>query len=181
MSISPHLTPGKINLKPQTSYPNQHLTAISMPILERTHMRYNKTRLTTLALAYLTALLVGGCNDLRVRSYPPDLVYLDDKQVESSMLSLSADIWSINDIFDNNEYISSFNRERIIALLREMEEQADTLGAGTQKTNHLLIDNYIDQFKSDVEAARLAVEAEAPNYYLAGRLSGSCLACHVRR
>ena len=118
---------------------------------------------------------------MRVRSYPPDIVYLDDQQIESTMLRLSADIWTINDIFDNNEHISGFNRERIIDLLKEMEKEAVTLGAGTQKTNHLLIDNNIDQFRYDVQAARAAVEAEPPNYYLAGRLSGSCLACHVRR
>ena len=118
---------------------------------------------------------------MRVRSYPPDIVYLDDQQIESTMLRLSADIWTINDIFDNNEHISGFNRERIIDLLKEMEKEAVTLGAGTQKTNHLLIDNNIDQFRYDVQAARAAVEAEPPNDYLAGRLSGSCLACHVRR
>ena len=134
-----------------------------------------------LATVYLTAMIVAGCSEVRVRPYPPDIVYLDAQQIESTMMRLSADIWTINDIFDSNEYISSPNRERIIDLLREMENEAVALGAGTQKTNHLVIDNNIDQFRYDVRAAREAVEAEPPNYYLAGRLSGSCLACHVRR
>ncbi|MDJ0956638.1 MAG: hypothetical protein QNI91_07265 [Arenicellales bacterium] len=144
-------------------------------------MRYKIPRLTFLAAVYLTVLMVGGCSEVRVRPYPPDIVYLDEEQIESTMMRLSADIWTINDIFDNNEHISGFNRERIIDLLREMENEAVSLGAGTQKTNHLVIDNNIDQFRYDVRAAREAVEAEPPNYYLAGRLSGSCLACHVRR
>ena len=144
-------------------------------------MRHKKPRLTVLATVYLTVLIVVGCSEVRLRPYPPDIVYLDDQQIESTMMRLSADIWTINDIFDNNEYISGFHRERIIDLLKEMENEAVTLGAGTQKTNHLIIDNNIDQFRHDVRAAREAVEAEPPNYYLAGRLSGSCLACHVRR
>lgn len=144
-------------------------------------MRHKIPRLAVLAAVYLTALIVWGCSEVRVRPYPPDIVYLDDQQIESTMMRLSADIWTINDIFDNNEHISGFNRERIIDLLREMENEAVSLGAGTQKTNHLVIDNNIDQFRYDVRAAREAIEAEPPNYYLAGRLSGSCLTCHVRR
>lgn len=144
-------------------------------------MRHKIPRPAVLVAVYLTALIVWGCSEVRVRPYPPDIVYLDDQQIESTMMRLSADIWTINDIFDNNEHISGFNRERIIDLLREMENEAVSLGAGTQKTNHLVIDNNIDQFRYDVRAAREAIEAEPPNYYLAGRLSGSCLACHVRR
>ena len=144
-------------------------------------MRHKIPRLTALTAVYLTALIVWGCSEVRVRPYPPDIVYLDEQQIESSMMRLSADIWTINDIFDNNEHISGFNRERIIDLLREMENEAVSLGAGTQKTNHLVIDNNIDQFRYDVRAAREAIEAEPPNYYLAGRLSGSCLACHAKR
>ena len=144
-------------------------------------MRHKIPCLSFPAIVCLTALIVGGCSEVRVRPYPPDIVYLDEQQIESTMMRLSADIWTINDIFDNNEYISTFNRERIVVLLKEMENEAMTLGAGTQKTNHLFIDEHIDQFKDDVVAARLAIEADPPNYYLAGRLSGSCLACHVRR
>ena len=144
-------------------------------------MRHKIPYLGFLTTVYLTALIVGGCSEVRVRPYPPDIVYLDEQQIESTMMRLSADIWTINDIFDSNEYISGSNRERIIDLLREMENEAVALGAGTQKTNHLIIDNNIDQFRYDVRAAREAVEAEPPNYDLAGRLSGSCLACHVLR
>ena len=144
-------------------------------------MRHKIPRFTILAAVYLIALIAMGCSEVRVRPYPPDIVYLDDQQIESTMMRLSADIWTINDIFDTNEHISGSNRERIIDILREMENEAVNLGAGTQKTNHLLIDDNIDQFRYDVRAAREAVEAEPPNYYLAGRLSGSCLACHVRR
>ena len=72
-------------------------------------------------------------------------------------------------------------RNSIIHELVEMEEIADSLGAGSATTNHLFIDQHIDIFKSDIVQARRFIEAEPSNYYLAGKLVGSCLSCHVIR
>ena len=72
-------------------------------------------------------------------------------------------------------------RNSIINELKVMEEIADSLGAGTTTTNHLFIDQHIDLFKSDVVQARRFIEAERSNYYLAGKLVGSCMSCHVIR
>ncbi len=116
-----------------------------------------------------------------MHTYPADMVYIEDSEVENAMLRLSRYIWSMNDIFDSQEHIAGYNREMILELLGNMEKEALTLGAGSRQTNHLLIDENIEEFRADVRNARKAVEAEPPNYYLAGRLSGSCLACHVKR
>lgn len=143
-----------------------------------------KTCSIAFAFVFVAAIVaVQGCAEPRVglHTYPADLVYLDQDRIETGMLRLSSNIWAINDLLDRSEIISAFDRERIIDLLGNLENEAIVLGAGAQITNHLLIDENIDQFKSDVKAARLAIESEPPNYYLAGRLSGSCLACHVRR
>ena len=128
-------------------------------------------------------IVLPGCaeTEVRMHTYPPDMVYMGDAEVESAMLRLSKYIWSINDIFDSNEFIAGSSREQIIDLLNQMENEAAPLGAGTRQTNHLLIDEHIDEFRTDVKHALRAVEEDPPNYYLAGRLSGSCLACHVRR
>lgn len=127
--------------------------------------------------------ILAGCagTDVKMHTYPEDIVYIEDSEVENAMLRLSRYIWAINDIFDSQEHIAGYNRERIIELLKNMESEADTLGAGARQTNHLLIDQNIEVFRQDVESARRAVESDPPNYYLAGRLSGSCLACHVIR
>lgn len=135
------------------------------------------------AVNLLSAVLLGlsGCSKVTWNSYPPNLVYLDQSQVESSMRRLLLDVWTINDTFDTSETLSGYNREKIISTLRDMEAVADDLGAGAEMTNHLVIDNNIDDFKFAVQAARKAVETEPPNYYLAGQLSGQCLACHAKR
>jgi len=127
--------------------------------------------------------LLAGCaeTEVKMHTYPADMVYIEDSEVESAMLRLSKYIWSMNDIFDSQEHIAGYNREMILELLENMEKEALTLGAGSRATNHLLIDENIEDFRADVRDAREAVEAEPPNYFLAGRLSGSCLACHVKR
>lgn len=116
-----------------------------------------------------------------MHTYPSDMVYIPDGEVEDAMLRLSRHVWSINDIFDSQEHIAGYNRQRIIELLKNIEDEAYKLGAGARQTNHLLIDENIEEFRADVEKALQAVETDPPNYYLAGRLSGSCLACHVKR
>ncbi len=127
--------------------------------------------------------LLAGCAETQVKmhTYPADMVYIEDSEVENAMLRLSKYIWSMNDIFDSQEHIAGYNREMILELLENMEKEALTLGAGSRQTNHLLIDENIEDFRADVRNARKAIEAVPPNYYLAGRLSGSCLACHVKR
>jgi hypothetical protein len=131
--------------------------------------------------ALLPPLAACADAEIRMHTYPEDMVFIEDGDVESAMLRLSRYVWSINDIFDSQEHIAGYNRERIIDLLKNIEKEADELGAGARPTNHLLIDENIATFKADVVNARRAVEADPPNYYLAGRLSGSCLACHVKR
>lgn len=72
-------------------------------------------------------------------------------------------------------------REAVIEELIKVEELSDSLGAGYKKTNHLFIDEHIDDFKAEVRRARLAVEREPPDYYLVGRIAGNCAACHRQR
>ena len=49
------------------------------------------------------------------------------------------------------------------------------------RTNHLVIDDHIDQFRSDVNDAIRDARANPPNYFALGRLSGSCVGCHKYR
>lgn len=137
-----------------------------------------------LGVALLAGIIIAGlvgCNYVRKVTYPPNFVYLDRKEIISAMAEFSVDLWRIDDILSHSETILPYQRDEIIALLKHIEKIANTLGAGSTQTNHLLIDQHIDQFKDSVHNARKAVEADPPNYYLAGRLSGACNGCHIYR
>jgi hypothetical protein len=139
-------------------------------------MNSRKTVLIALAVAALF-----GCAEVGWHTYPPSMVRLEPKQVTGAMTRYSVSLWRLDEILSTSETILPYQREEIISLLREMERQADRLGAGATVTNHLVIDQHIDEFKAELGRARRDVEKEPPSYYRAGRLYGSCQACHVMR
>jgi len=145
-------------------------------------MRAGQKSFVALGITVVLGLtMMGGCASVRKVTYPPDCIYPERTQVTSSMARFSVNLWRIDDILANSETVLPYQREEIIDLLRGIEKVADQLGAGTWETSHLFIDENIDQFKSDVRQAREAIELETPNYFLVGRLSGSCTACHIMR
>jgi len=136
----------------------------------------------TFVLFMVSVLVLSGCAAIRKVTYPPNFTYLEKKTVTSSMHQLAVSIEKLDSVLrEIGSNISASEQERVISQLNTMESIADNLGAGTQTTNHLLLDEHIDQFKSDVITARRSAEAEPPNFYLVGRLSGSCTGCHVLR
>ncbi len=133
-------------------------------------------------LFVISVLVFSGCAAIRKVTYPPNFTYLEKKTVTSSMHQLAVSIEKLDSVLrEMGDDVSAPERERVISQLNNMESIANNLGAGTQVTNHLLLDQHIDQFKSDVISARRSVESEPPNFYLVGRLSGSCTGCHVLR
>lgn len=70
-------------------------------------------------------------------------------------------------------------KSEAIRLLLEMEKAASDLDTGVT-TNHPVLDENLSLFREDLAAARAAVEMDAPNYFLAGSVAGSCLLyCHT--
>jgi uncharacterized lipoprotein YmbA len=137
----------------------------------------------TLILMTAAAGLLAGCSDMKVKvsNYPDDFVYLSRTKVTGTMGVLSAQVQRINDALKNDVVLDDASHQQIISALENMEAATYKLGAGTAPTNHLLIDKHIDRFKSDVQAALKAAKGSPPNYYLAGQVSGSCMACHIYR
>ncbi len=133
----------------------------------------------------LLALLCGGllaaCAQIRKATYPSDFVYLEQKQVRSQMALLSLYLRQIDQILLDGSTVSSEQQQRILAILSKIETSATTLGAGNVRTNHLVIDDHIDQFRTDVYTAIHNASADPPNYFALGRLSGSCVSCHKLR
>ncbi len=141
----------------------------------------SKTKLI-IFFAAVTAIAVSGCAIVRQTTYPPDFTYLERKTVTTSMQRLAMSLDKIDRTLQAiNQLPTQSQRQTIISELNNMEQISDTLGAGTQRTNHLLIDENIDRFRSDVISTRQSIEAEESNYYLAGKLVGSCTGCHLLR
>jgi hypothetical protein len=133
-----------------------------------------------LAIILLTVLTFGCAQNHKV-TYPGNFVYLDQKQITSEMELMSNYMRQIDEILFDDSTISSEQQALIANILSLIDASANSLGAGSVETNHLIIDNHIDQFKTDVNVALRNARADPPNYFPLGKLAGSCVACHQFR
>lgn len=137
-------------------------------------------KLRNLSIALLCAILVPGCAQIRKVTYPSDYVYLEHRQLQSKMALLSLYMRDLDRVLLDDSTVSVDQQQRVLALLNKIKAATDDLG-GNVTTNHRVIDEHIDQFKSDVNTAIADASANPPNYYALGRLSGSCTGCHRYR
>ncbi len=140
-----------------------------------------RKQLRWLVLSLVGASLLIGCAQFRKATYPSDFVYLEQNQIRSEMALLSLYMRQIDAILLDDSTVSSEQQGQIIKILSRVDKSAIALGAGNIRTNHLVLDDHIDQFKSDVSVALRDASSDPPNYFALGRLSGSCVACHKFR
>jgi len=145
------------------------------------HLRPGKKQVQLLVIALLCSGLLLSCVQTRTSTYPDDYVYLNPGQVISKMALLSSYMHKIDEILLEDSVTSSEQQARIEDILVSMNDTLDSFITGNVQTSHLVIDDHIEQFKSDLNLALYNVRADPPNYFALGRLSGSCAACHQYR
>ena len=141
-----------------------------------------KQRMQLFIMALLCAGLMFGCDQIRKVTYPDDYVYLEKKQVSSKMALLNYYMIKIDEILLEDSTINSDQQVRIVDILMSMGDTVDSLEtSGDARTSHLVIDDNIGKFRSDLNLALNNVRADPPNYFALGKLRGSCAACHQYR
>lgn len=137
-------------------------------------------------LAVLLLALSAGCAQIRLVTYPASFTWLEGDDVRSSMHVMASSLGLINRLVESED-IPGDNREQILGELDTLEATAQSLSAGgpapddgasAHTTNHLLIDEHMDDFMESVLLAQIQAQADPPNYYRIGQLTGSCSACH---
>ncbi|MFZ9037288.1 MAG: hypothetical protein ACO3DT_04400 [Gammaproteobacteria bacterium] len=131
-------------------------------------------------VALLCAGVVFGCAQIRKATYPNDYVYLERDQLRSKMVLLSFYLRQLDEIQLEDSDVRGDQQQRILDLLNKIKGLTAEFGGGVT-TNHLVIDEHIDDFKIDVSNAIRDARANPPNYYALGRLTGSCVGCHKYR
>ena len=133
-------------------------------------------------IALLGTGLMFGCAQVRKVTYPQDYVYLEKKQVSSKMALLNYYMIKIDEILLEDSTINSDQQARIVDILMSMGDTVASLEtSGDARTSHLVIDDHIGEFRSDLNLALSNVRADPPNYFALGKLRGSCAACHQYR
>jgi len=140
---------------------------------------------TKCLLAFGIFAIVTGCTDLRKVTYPAEFVYLEKQQVQGVMHQLAGKIRNIESLASDDVAPSPFVTDSITAGLSDIESTISDFQSGAQgnqplTTNHLLLDENLDEFLADITRAKIQLQANPPNYFAAGRIAGSCAACHTQ-
>jgi hypothetical protein len=124
----------------------------------------------------------AGCTDvpaqLRRHTYPPNFKYIDRAELRSAMWQLADDVRALDVVMRQPGTIDLTRRAEVERLLTEMLASTSTLQTQGRPTNHPLMGDHVENFRRDVSQALASVQAEPPNYYLVGTVSGACLTCH---
>jgi len=147
-------------------------------------------RISVVLLISGTALLLSACVQLRLLTYPSNFTWIDKEDVQSNMHIMAYSLHNV-DVLVSNEDVYGSNQAAIVEELSNIEYQAALLSARTPgfandseqlpATNHLLIDEHMEEFLQRVYNAMVQAEANPPSYFGAGQLTGSCSACHRYR
>lgn len=160
----------------------------------KAHLSYRRRHqpLPVVVLVLIT-LLLGGCVKVRLLTYPSEFTWIDRDSVKGVMHSMALRLDDVEQLVSDKKSGSDDPaiQTEVVNNLQAMEALAASLNAGSNNiagdersvpaTNHLLIDEHINDFMNQIMRARLMAESEPPNYYGAGRLVGSCNACHQLR
>ncbi len=122
-----------------------------------------------------TLLVAAGCAEIRKVTYPPEFTYIEKQDLQGAMGRMAASLAQLDSLIASGSPQGS-----ILEQLNAIDRVASDLSRG-QATNHLLLDEHMEQFRADVAKAKLMASMSSPNYYYAGRLSGSCSGCHQFR
>jgi hypothetical protein len=135
-------------------------------------------RIALLAALVTLCACAGLAREVREYTYPRDFEYLGEGEIHSVMGQLAVNVRALDALLAEGAPPSGAQRERVVELLRAMEQVARALGSDEVRSNHAKLDLGSDAFRERLAAARRAAQRDPPDYYLAGSVSGACRYCH---
>jgi hypothetical protein len=136
-------------------------------------------RLARVTLVLTVATL--GCSTVRQATYPPDFRYVDTAALDAAMGRLAHDVIAIDKALAQRQDVDPVNQEKVVALLVDMQSATREVASSGARTNHPVLDRHFEQFQDLLARALAEVKSKPPRYYLAGNVTGGCLACHASR
>lgn len=108
---------------------------------------------------------------------PPPFDYADGEELRSRMHQLAFSLHMLDrDLTDEYEEGGPF-RKSVTSRLHDIERIAEGLQEGDLSTRHPFLIEDMDRFLRSVRMAQR--EASRSRYYMAGRVAGACVSCHL--
>ncbi len=124
-----------------------------------------------------------GCDtkmmeSVRKVTYPPDFNYISEQKLTGTMQQFAWYTELLDNYLRDPAKIDEEQRQSAIEILRKMESLSLQLGSEDLRSTHDIISLNIDRFRNSIVEARIGLQQDPPNYYLAGSVSAYCLNCH---
>ncbi|GAA6183122.1 MULTISPECIES: hypothetical protein [Alteromonadaceae] len=141
----------------------------------------------SVSLLFFSITLIQGCSsqmaaNLRKVTYPPDFKYVEPSQLRSDMDRLAQQMrvleFALSQQHEPQSVGFAKQQQQVLSTLQNIEKIASGLRAGDAGASHPFLQDYMRDFVSKVDNARIAASLEKPSYYLAGKVSGACTNCH---
>jgi hypothetical protein len=137
-------------------------------------------------LALWMSLAALACSDtrpvrgLRTYTYPPDLRYISQEELQSSMWQLAAEVTQLDHLLlaEQDPELLPPAPEKLEAVLGRIEGTARRLHSGARSSNHPLLNDHLDRFLKTVQRARHDLQRDPPRYAASGAVAGACAQCH---
>jgi len=149
------------------------------------NLKIRLTRIAVIALA--SAIVLAGCSSpfaesMRKVTYAPDFKYTEQAVLRSDMDKLGQQMSLLEQAlakpYGESPDAIEAQREQVLDALRNMSAIASRLKTGSEGANHPFMEDYMQDFVSKVDKARVAASFEQPRYYFAGKVAGGCTSCH---
>ena len=141
-----------------------------------------KRSISNAVLAVALALGLASCNTgdagFPPIGNPPPFDYADGEELRSRMHQLAFELQQLDLAMVAEDYRDTVFQGQIVNHLENIERLGGLLRQGDLAARHRFLLNGMSEFLRNVERARMNAEANPPRYYLAGRVSGSCVNCH---
>ncbi|WJG10354.1 hypothetical protein [Aliiglaciecola sp. LCG003] len=149
-------------------------------------MPMSKILLTICFLLVGLCSIVGCSNQLsesiRKVTYPPEFKYVEPAELRSNMARLAQQMRILDSALALNteEQLNGaeLQQEQVMTALHNIERIASKLQAGDAGASHPFLQDFMRDFVSKVDEARVAASLQEPRFYFAGKLAGGCVNCH---
>ena len=132
---------------------------------------------------FIAALVLASCNGNNADNFPqvaspPPFDYLDGEELRSGMHQLAFTMLRLDRALSDDEEMEPGDQEEIVSNLQDIKLIAEGLQDGDIRSTHPYLAVEMYRFLNDVDQALWQASLRTPRYYMAGRVSGACVACH---
>ena len=131
-----------------------------------------------IAVFVVTLLSLCACSNfasvVRKATYPPEFKYVSGDELRGNMQKLAFRLQEL-DLALNS---LTPDQQAVLESLRQIERIGSSMQAGEAGSNHPFLEDYMQNFVSQVSQAKQAAALNPPRYYRAGQVAGGCLSCH---